>query len=471
MPNFTQTSFKLFLLKNWGKYRRTMKQPFKTMSEINKLVVSAPKKTSIKRVAIWGYGVYGHCVETILSRYNADPYKLVAIFDRNYSEIGRAKATNLEVQDPTRIEAFYREGLFDEVLVAVFNDDQRKKNVTRLEYLGIPVFSLEEETPSRPADYFDAWEEPQPCREKEYVKYSFKGQYMELFKHNDFYFVFDKEGTLNEAFVRKHRWHDDYSPELYRPDFSKPARELKGEWCLLGGIFGMNYGHFTYDALDHFLVMERSGYDGKYLTHHASFTEELLELAGADISRFVWLNSLDYEVLYRFEKLTYPVIPDFSHKIAAPVLLDLAQIVKKNLPAASKVYPERLFVKRVGSRKLKIAPELLAQYGFHTIVPEELSVSEQIRYFEQAKIVLSPNGANTTNSLYMQKGSVLIETFSNSFIVPCFLETLALQDVYYLPLTQRLDPSMPRGADVYVDYEIDPDLFALTMRAAEKLVH
>ena len=447
-----------------------MKPPRNTASENDNRNLSLEKRTSIKRVAIWGYGAYGRFVEKILSRYNADPYQVVAVFDRNFSEKGKAEATNLEVQDPARIEAIYREGVFDEVLVAVFNDDQRNEIVSQLEFLGIPVFSLEEETPSRPAEYFDAWEEPRPCREKDYVKYSFKNQHMEIVKHNGLIFVFDEEGILNEAFVRKHGWHGDYSAEIYRPDFSKPARELKGEWCLLGSIFGKNYWHFTYDALDHWLVLERNGYDGKYLTYRAGFTEELLELAGADLSRFVWLDSLDVGVLYRFEKLTYPVTPNFSHKVAAPVLLDLAQIIKKNLPpATAKVYPERLFVKRVGTRKLNIDPDLLVQYGFHTIVPEELSLSEQIRYFERAKIVLSPHGANSTNSLYMRKGGVLIETFSNAYFVTCFLETLALQGVYYLPLTQRLDPSMPRRADALVDYEIDPDLFESTMRVAENL--
>lgn len=425
---------------------------------------------SVKKLALWGYGGYGRSVEAILSRYEESPLEIAAVFDRRFFNEGKkTEATQLEIRDPDTIKSVFDKGVFDEVLIAVYDPVQNSEIHVKLQTLGIPACSPDEISPSRRPDDCDLWEPPRPLQESGYVIYSFRDHYIEILP-NRFPFISDKTGLLDAAFWHEYQRRYDFSSGLYRADLRKPAKELEGEWCSIGGVFGTNYWHFTFEALAAFFVMERSGFRGMYLVNHSGFTEELLKLAGADLSRFLWYESLETGVRYHFEKLLHPVAPDNSYPIAAPFLIEGAKTIKNNLPPVSKSYPERVFVKRIASRKLIVAPETLDKYGFHTIIPEELSVSEQIRYFEQAKIVLSPHGANTTNSLYMREGTVLIETFPNTYINPVCLETLALQGVYYLPIAQRLNAEITLNDSAYADYKVAPVQLELAMNAAEKLV-
>ncbi len=421
------------------------------------------------KIALWGYGHYGRCMEQMFSRYPDERYTVTAIFDRQASVLGCSEINGLKIQGPELAEQLYREHVYDRMLVTVYDGEQRKAVMDWLEERGIPVWIPAKETPMRSAAYFELTEKPQPLKEEGYTLYSFRDQYMEILRHNGIRFVFNREGMLNGAYWHLYQRSFDYATMLYQPDFRGQVRELEGEWCILSGVFGKNYWHFTYESLDHLQVMENAGYRGKYLVYHTPFAEELLKLAGADLSRIVWMDSLEYDTVYHFEKLVCTEMPDDSIIFAAPVLMQVAKTVKENLPPPAREYPERIFVKRIGTRKLIMDDALPERYGFVTIVPEELTVAEQIRYFEQAKIVLCPHGANSANSLYMRPGSVLIETFPNSYINHMCLDTLRLQGVYYIPLTQRKEPSMPEGGGPYKDYDIDPKLLDLAVHAAEAL--
>ena len=117
-----------------------------------------------------------------------------------------------------------------------------------------------------------------------------------------------------------------------------------------------------------------------------------------------------------------------------------------------------------------MSQSVLEEYGFVTIVPEEYSIEEQIRFFEHAKVVLSPHGANTSNSLFMKPGTVLIETFPLHYSNPCCLETLVLQNIAYLPITELYSPSKT-GSGMYSDYTISRVQFRMAMSVAEKVLN
>ncbi|MBP5253972.1 MAG: glycosyltransferase family 61 protein [Lachnospiraceae bacterium] len=424
---------------------------------------------SAKRIALWGFGAFGKDMECILSHCWKEQYEITAVFDRRYAELGRTPATGLPVRDPATAGEVFRQGVFDELVVTVFDPAQRAGICSALSALGIPVCTITGRSPLKPPEFFRTWEPTRPFPGQGYRRFCFRDQRLEYFGRDGIPFVYDQDGVLNGAYIRGYQRVSDVYCQLYAPDTHMPELELKGDWCLLSGRYGRNYWHFTYESLDRFRLLENSGYTGRYLVYHTPFAEELLRLAGADFSRIVWLEDLQKDTAYHMERLICPLPVKNDLEASAPVLLEVAETVKRNLPPVTKAYPERLFVRRIGSRKLRIDDETLARYGFQTVIPEELTVSEQIRFFEQAKIVLSPHGANSTNSLYMHPGSVLIETFPSSYINPMCAETLRLQDVYYLPLTQQKEPSMAFTDSPDVDYEIRPAILELAMRAAEKL--
>ena len=101
-------------------------------------------------------------------------------------------------------------------------------------------------------------------------------------------------------------------------------------------------------------------------------------------------------------------------------------------------------------------------------MPEELSVTEQILYFHNADIVLSPHGANSTNSIYMRPGTVFIETFPYNFVNACCYDTTYCGGLIYL---QVVEPhGEPGGSDdMYRDYTISPRLLEMAIRNAIQL--
>ena len=129
--------------------------------------------------------------------------------------------------------------------------------------------------------------------------------------------------------------------------------------------------------------------------------------------------------------------------------------MKKKLPVNPSL-PKKIYVKRVGRRKLLGADALLEEYGFTNIVPEDYSLQEQMALFYNADVVFCVHGANSTNCLYMQKGSVFIEAFSSYWMNRCNLYTVAASGVYYLPVSS-LETVWENKGGIIRDYKI-PDV-------------
>ena len=187
--------------------------------------------------------------------------------------------------------------------------------------------------------------------------------------------------------------------------------------------------------------------------------------------RIVWLDDFNQEAIYRFEKAIIIAHETYSFAQSAPLLAAAGEIIARNAESTddgSIGYPSRLFVKRVGTRKLLGADDLLERYGFTTIVPEELSLVEQIRYFVHADIVLSPHGANSANSHYMRPGSVLIETFGKGYINPWSPEIIKLKGAYYLYCSETPYFGCSSREPVE-DYHVDSTILELLINAAIKL--
>ena len=57
-----------------------------------------------QRIALWGYGYYGHDVECAIRHYLSDRYEVTAIFDKKYYEINRRGNEGAVILDPSGIE-------------------------------------------------------------------------------------------------------------------------------------------------------------------------------------------------------------------------------------------------------------------------------------------------------------------------------------------------------------------------------
>lgn len=422
------------------------------------------------KIALWGYGYYGRDFDEALALNRSDECQVTALFDRRFESLREELREEARLFDPRYIEDLYHQGVFDVVAVSIFNQQQCEEQEAVLLGKGIPVATLNATDRFRSPETFPQCDAGLSLDQPGYRLFAYEGLHLMVSPRRKIPFVFDDAGLINRAYWRDYQLKQEPYARLFFPRVSEREVFLEGQWCILAKVYTKNYWHFHYEALDQVWILENSGYTGNYILNKTSFAPELLSLLGVDLGRVLWIEDLDSSLSYKIDRLICTCAARGSMKDAAPVLVEMAQHIVSQLPLTGNMYPERVFVKRIGSRKLLIDDKLLERYGFETIVPEELSALEQIRYFAHAKIVLSPHGANSTNSLYMQPGSVFVETFPNNYVNCCCLDTLALQDVRYIQVTETHYDSMRRiqenGEQRDPDYTINPVLFGLAMDTA-----
>ncbi|MBQ8040146.1 MAG: glycosyltransferase family 61 protein, partial [Lachnospiraceae bacterium] len=203
-------------------------------------------------------------------------------------------------------------------------------------------------------------------------------------------------------------------------------------------------------------LMEERGYRGKYVCFETDMLKPFLKLLNIDIaSRIVWVKE---DVLYHFENAT--IVRFTSDLWRATIINRMAKSLLSSLSfEGTNDLPKRLFVKRIGIRKMLGAEEVLKKYDFKTIIPEELSVEEQIRYFYAADIVICPHGANSTNAIFMREGTSFIECFGKSYIAPCVCHASFVGNLNYRMLVESNGMDMAEDRMSYNksnDYRIEP---------------
>ena len=397
----------------------------------------------MKRLALWGYGRFGHrLLERIRTNWS-DRYEITMLFDRDSEKILRDETPELPLHSPAEIAGYYGQGCFDAVMVTISNYLIAEHASQFLRERGIPI-----ETIGREGDFVSAARLPgaeEVHRPEIPVGYHYS-------VNREIYgvragilwaplFLFDGAGH-----VLADNWENtDTRSSPYRLAYPMPLDRkpddpirLPGQTCVVGKVWSGNYWHFTYDMLEQVYLLEKAGYTGRYIVPRSEFSRTLLELLGIEPERILWQEDLSPVRPLCFEELVSVTQENYDRAKKAPVLSEMADALKRTFwkDADLRAYPSRLFVRRIGSRKLLDAEPLLEKYGFAEIIPEDYSVREQMLYFSAADIVLCPHGANSTNSLYMRPGSAFIETFGKNWIKPCCIPTLFRGGVHYLPVVE-----------------------------------
>ena len=429
-----------------------------------------------RRIALWGYGRFGKRLLEVMRKNWSSRFVVTEVFDKS---IGNDGGTVLEgdtpLLDPDMILAEYRAGRFDAVLISVADPDVHAQIASEAESLGIPTVTLVAPDDFRPWDEFEnavAHECPYGFIVHEYS--NVYGFYHPLCERVTQPYLFDENGR-----GLRNLWHLEFTNA--EPSIWNPARPLdlqgadvismSGEYYLGVGMYFKNLWHFTYQTVDKIMSMEKAGFKGRYLLVRAGFTVPLLSLLGLDLQRVVWLDELDPDAIYLFEKVFAAELPDiFSVKLSVEALLDLGRIIGENAGDDDREYPSRLYVKRIGIRKMLGSDDVLEHYGFTTMVPEDYTLAEQIRFFKHADIVVSPHGAALTNTLFMKPGSVVVETFSNSWIAPLFVEVLRAKGVRYFPVVQSSDLTRTVALENTVDFSVDNTVLSMVIESAIELV-
>ena len=429
----------------------------------------------MKNLALWGYGFHGKDIEAVILRSKTEEFRITAIFDKRYEELNR-NISGRTFLDPDRITDYFRQGLFDAVIIGVYDAEQKHDIEIRLQVLEIPVIDDEKTLDNRflfrRPEYFRQGQASFVWQERDgYECHTLRDIRMSFVRNCDIVFLFGEDGRILSSNWQDYQFCDAPYLRLFLPPDPKETVFLKGEWCMLSDCWSTNYWHFTYESMDRMWLLEKSGYTGSYVLPKTSAAAELASLLDVGPDRILWREDLDHIAVYQFEMLVCAKLIDADRAKSAPVLLEMAEHILNRLKPERDTYPRRLFVKRIGMRRMRLNKQtqaLLDRYGFEMIVPEELSVSEQILCFHNADIVLSPHGANSTNSLYMRPGTAFIEAFPYNYPNPCCIETSYLAGLHYLPVTEpHAEAGGPKKP--FLDYSIPSHLLEMIIKNAIRL--
>ena len=125
----------------------------------------------------------------------------------------------------------------------------------------------------------------------------------------------------------------------------------------------------------------------------------------------------DYEIkpfqekAYRVDRLVLPTYPEPSPEACSWMRERVrAQSTKSE-------FPSRIYISRKKANRRRVANEpavvsMLSEYGFESVVLEDLSISEQISLFSEVECIVGPHGAGFANVIY-GSDPTMIEIFGD----------------------------------------------------------
>ena len=428
-----------------------------------------------RKIALYGYGHVGKRMSESFRLYWGGEYVVTAIFDK--TPAGKKDIFwNLPIQHSDRIKSEYEKGMFESVMICIKDRLTRISVNSWLDGLGVPVFF-----PGRKEDFAEAGnflqdEHPEITVRRDHYRFHVYRNMLGALSRIDRYavlFLFNEEGKINIDNYRKYMSY--FTPYLLSYPFrlKDPVPEkvfMKGSYCLIAKTYSGNYWHFTMEIADCVYLMETAGYRGKYIYYKQEFADELLQMLGITPDRLLCMTDLDFDKVYVFEKLYDINHDDLGEMVySKDVLPEMAGQIRSQL-TRDECLPKRLYVKRIGVRKLLNGENIAAENGFTVMIPEEHSLWEQMELFYNADIILCPHGANSTNFLYMHKGAFFVEIFSDKWnMMAINAPACEACGVHYLRLTGHANETETK-MDRIADYSVDEESLIRLIKEAERFV-
>ena len=246
------------------------------------------------------------------------------------------------------------------------------------------------------------------------------------------------------------------------------ARELEGDCCVLGNFYSRNYFHWISEELVKVVLLERSGFDGRYvLSALPAFAHEFLALLGIAPARIVVadgplrLRSAWYTTAITARRLHR--YPGLFHALRDAVLRDVA-----GAPGdPRRIWMDRRLGVNNAGRELLNPDEvypLLERYGFQVLDMAAYPVARQLSLAHGAQAISGPHGAGFIHAAFMRPRSSVIECFSPLFINPGIFEiSRLLRHRYQMVAYENCYDGYPHGNRLMVD----PSQLELALQALD----
>lgn len=261
------------------------------------------------------------------------------------------------------------------------------------------------------------------------------------------------------------------------------------EKAILGSIQqAFNLGHWFIDTLPRLSYL---------VDHHAA--SSIIELSQYS----VLLDTVDHDIIkYSMHEFGFssflPTLP-FSiycvSDLVVPLVYSFDDRVKMAAQVASRLYPEsrsmsdcqlghctgnKIYLSRQKVERRKIInhvalDQILSDFGFSVLHPQELDLFTMSRLISESEIVLAPNGAALANILFgglsLKKVAILYppshidDYYFRVTRALCYDGVYALASNSYPPLSYTDALKRYYYPSVGEDYLVDPDIFSCALQA------
>ena len=214
------------------------------------------------------------------------------------------------------------------------------------------------------------------------------------------------------------------------------AQRASGRLLLLTGPWSWNWYHWLLDVLPRAALLPSwEDADARVLTP-AKLTrtqEETLSLVGVPEER-------RYPYLGGHVVAEELVFPSLIAPTGNPPRWALRWLRDRLVPEPKR-HDRRLYVSRADAPTRRVGNEselvaVLAERGFETLLPGELRLTEQMRAFAEAEVVLGPHGSGLAN-LCASTGAKVIELQRDDEFRPCYFAQANAQGLEYWYLLCR----------------------------------
>ena len=193
----------------------------------------------MKNLALWGYGFHGKDIEAVILRSRTEEFCITAIFDKRYEELNR-NVPGRTFLDPDRITDYFRQGLFDAVIIGVYDAEQKHDIEIRLQVLDIPVIDDEKTLDNRflvrRPEYFRQGQASFVWQERDgYECHTLRDIRMSFVRNCDIVFLFGEDGRILSSNWQDYQFCDAPYLRLFLPpdpDFlAYTSVPVSARWC------------------------------------------------------------------------------------------------------------------------------------------------------------------------------------------------------------------------------------------------
>jgi hypothetical protein len=268
--------------------------------------------------------------------------------------------------------------------------------------------------------------------------------------------VFKNGLPVNEAIYDAHQNLKNIFT-FYKKILRGKVKRTEGNCVVIHNSWYDNYYHWCTEALPRLFVLKNKVKEINLIlpVNLKPFHKQTLEYFDLKSITYCHEDELIFSPVLYFSSFTAPGFgvhnPDLIKGISS-------FIKSKNASPGNSGFSRNIYTSRSATAKRQCINEdelitVLKKFDFETIIPDNLSLKQQIELFGQSKNVLGVHGSSFVNCLYMKRGSVIFDLIENDHNDFCFLNMASALDVNYVYIRSKGvgDPADFRNNNILVD--------------------